>query len=152
MSSATKFKLGILTLLLVLLGGKLLGDTVNNWSIGNEKGVINLPAAAMQNQNTIARAGPSYSYGYRMGQIENGTRLVTPSAMMGCYVVAMTAGLLIDVTTIDGNVVILGETLIALRDNGVLSFSLRIIDIEENYIEVKFVLVAGAESYDVLVK
>ena len=36
----------LLTILLVLVGGRLLGDLVPIWKLGNEKGTVNLPSAA----------------------------------------------------------------------------------------------------------
>ena len=87
-----------------------------------------------------------------MSQIRNGTRLVPPSSMIGCAVVAMNAGMFVNVSVVEGDIFIDGETLMTLRDNDVESFSLRIVDIECDYIEVKFKLTPGLDSYEVLVR
>ena len=72
--------------------------------------------------------------------------------MIGCVVVAMNSGALVNVNVVEGDIFIDGETLMMLRDNDVASFTLRIIDIELNYIEVKFRLTVGSDSCEVLVR
>ncbi len=159
MSSATKIKLGILTLLLVLLGGNLLGDTVVQWRWGGPgTAIVNLPASTMMclttgNLNTTAAgANQTYSIGVRMDEIEAGIRLIPSTSMAsGFFVLGMTAGVFLDVTAGEGEVVISGETLMFLRDNGVPSFSLMIFD-TENYYEVKIVLTPFLQEYQVLIR
>ena len=87
-----------------------------------------------------------------MPQIQQGIRVVLPSSMSGCVAVITTAGVTVSTSLIDGDFVIDGPTLIELRDGDVRSFGVRFVDQEGDYVETKFVLTAGEESFKVLVR
>ena len=153
MSAATKIKLGILTIVLLLLGGKLFGETILRRH-GGERGTVNLPACSMKLMAvSVPTPDETWGDGYEMADIETDCRFNLPGAMGPSLAISTMAGSMIHADPISGEFTISGAVLMALRDGGVTAFDIRFVDFLGTWIiHARIKLTPGSNSYEVLVK
>jgi hypothetical protein len=139
---------------LALLAAQVFGSDALRWYTERggptgAAGIINLPLAAKGNyvvQTNMAREG------FNMLDLERGVVLNLPIDMTGTVAVVTTVGgLPVSTASVQGSMTLDGKNLVSLRDNGVYSFELTMVDAESRSLRCVFRFKVGEAAYKILV-